>query len=577
MLANPAHADDARARACMRHLATASCITSAPPHHRFPTLTSSPSPRYEHRALPKPRCAPEPPFFLIPREAPLPESRNWVWLGSNHPVADRPITFVPYLGEQHASDEYMQEVEREVARDAMPGEGGGRSDGHARSMAKGQHAGSVLESTQTVGMCDSAGSESDHGESSLEGAEGANTRAAGAGGEVVPLPADRSVLSSLFCRRCFTYDCPLHGVGQPRPRWRYVDGGVGGVGGRGGGWGEGVKAVDGTVHESVTILPNAHQEGAPQPPLLRCSCDVGHRSQPLWAMVSQRQQHVRKGKKRSRGSGGGVSKTGGVSGGTDGDGGETGCGGDAGGRVRGEGPVEDDASSDRNGLEDGAAVASTSDAFSGSGCSRGTDSSCSGAAGATNERKPQRAMELRLSCQRLGKGHRDQYGTMCNHEGPCDTSTLECVCVRALNFCEVPLSLTFFGLPSLLGSPFLKAAACLSPHLSLTFSCAHLRPSPHTRPSPQVFCACGPGCKNRFAGCKCAGECSTKACPCLSLNRECDPDLCGCLAKTFAVEAAAPCGSCMHVAKVATNPNSNCHPTQPQVLSLLPSSRSSFR
>ena len=28
---------------------------------------------------------------------------------------------------------------------------------------------------------------------------------------------------------------------------------------------------------------------------------------------------------------------------------------------------------------------------------------------------------------------------MCSHEGPCDTSTADCVCVANLNFCEVRL------------------------------------------------------------------------------------------------------------------------------------------
>ena len=43
-------------------------------------------------------------------------------------------------------------------------------------------------------------------------------------------------------------------------------------------------------------------------------------------------------------------------------------------------------------------------------------------------------------------------------------------------------------------------------------------------------CACGPGCRRRFCGCRCAARgkpCrADEHCECWALNRECDPDLC---------------------------------------------------
>ena len=141
------------------------------------------------RAYPR---APTPPLVALPKAVPLPHARSWVPLNQNHPVQDQPMSFVPWLGD----GELDRERAAEVAMNPLTRRGAHTAaDASGTTSQGGTSTGATPPTSTPTVWCPPS---------------------------VAPLPAGRSPLSSLFCRRCFAYDCVLHPPAQALPRWHYA-------------------------------------------------------------------------------------------------------------------------------------------------------------------------------------------------------------------------------------------------------------------------------------------------------------------------------------------------------------------
>lgn len=72
-------------------------------------------------------------------------------------------------------------------------------------------------------------------------------------------------------------------------------------------------------------------------------------------------------------------------------------------------------------------------------------------------------------------------------------------------------------------------------------NCDQMCPCVSSKNFCEKYCNCNSNCDNRFHYCRCKSQCNTKQCPCYVAVRECDPDLCGCGADQFTGTATMNC------------------------------------
>ena len=394
-------------------------------------------------------------------------------LRTNQPRDDRPLTFRPLLGD----DENAVAKSNAVKLDKAAAEA---AAAEAAEKAAAEAAAAKAEAEAA--------------------AEAAAAKAAAGGGDD---GAAATTLSALFCRRCFVYDCALHGSGaenQPRPRWRWAAQPPPSQ--------QHHLAAEPAAFEPVALTPDELAGGGAPPAAGEPTCTCRLALDPALAADGAAPTPKPASKKRPRG--GGLPGTGMAAVAATprdaellartrslfgcGGGGLPGVGAASAGKIPGRkgGMIPGRAGGGMIGGGGGGMIPGRPvDGAAGAGCSNGP---VGGGCGGGRRRAAQRTVDLRVALEKDGGELRDSQHRGCDcAPGTCDDTNPDCLCIASLNFCE-------------------------------------------------VYCACGPSCRNRFYGCKCTKDCATMACPCFRARRECDAALCVCSAGT---PDASGCAKCM--------------------------------